>query len=175
MYITLMIKVRRLVTIDSADYYNLRLRGLTLNPEAFGAGAEAFSKTTAEQAKSMIESFDNDDFILGSFRDNQLIGVVGYLREKKHSISHKATTWGLMVLPEFRNNGAGRLLIQNLIEIASTQEGIEHIRAIVTITPSNAIKLFQSIGFKQYGLESRGIKCEENYYDQSYLMLDIRK
>lgn len=170
-----MTEIRPLTAEDATEYYNIRLRGLTLDPEAFGSGAAAFSKTTVEQAASMIRGFNSDDFILGSFVGNQLIGVIGYLREKKHSVSHKATVWGFMVLPEFRNKGVGSQLLQSLIESASAQKGIEHIRAIITMTGSNAVELFQAKGFKQYGLELQGIRHEEKFYDQAYLALSIQK
>jgi ribosomal protein S18 acetylase RimI-like enzyme len=167
--------IRQLDQNDSREYYEIRLKGLQLHPEAFGTGAEDWSKATNEQVRSLLENSSPDDFVLGAFQSNKLAGVIGLKREKKHSVGHKGTIWGLVVLPEFRNQGIGNALVKALIEKVSSNKEIKYVRALVTITELNAIPIFESNGFKNYGLELRGIKEGENYYNQSYMMFDIQK
>ena len=169
------IMIRQLDQNDNEAYFEVRLKGLQLHPEAFGTGAEDWSKATSEQVKSLLEKSSLDDFVLGVFQNNKLAGVIGLKREKKHSIGHKGTIWGLVVLPEFRNQGLGNELVKALLTKVSSNSEIKYVRAIVTVTQLNAIPIFESNGFKKYGLESRGIKDGEVFYDQSYLMLDIRE
>jgi ribosomal protein S18 acetylase RimI-like enzyme len=111
---------------------------------------------------------------LGYFQNEELIGVVGSKREKKHSIEHKGTVWGLVVLPQFRNQGIGKALLKELIVKASLNNNLKYIRAVVTISPLNADQVFKSCGFISYGIEQRGIKEGHNFFNQSFMMLNIR-
>ena len=165
--------IRQLDQNDSEAYFEVRLKGLQLHPEAFGTGAEDWSKATSEQVKSLLEKSSLDDFVLGAFQNNKLIGVIGLKREKKFSVGHKGTIWGLLVLPEFRHKGVGDKLIKALLEKISFNRDIKHVRAIVTVTKYNAIPIFEANGFKKYGLEVRGIKDGDIFYDQTYLIFDF--
>ena len=166
--------IRQLETADSKQYYKIRLLGLELHPEAFGTGAEDWSKVTDEQIISLLQSSNRDDFILGNFENGELVGVIGLKREKKNSVKHKGTVWGLIVLPEFRNKGLGAKLVTALIEKASAHEELKFIRAVVTNTPANSIDIFVSQGFGKYGVEPRGIKKGNDFFDQTYLGLKLR-
>lgn len=166
--------VRQLESKDSAIYYNIRLEALGLNPEAFGSGAEDWSKATDEQVKNLLEKSNPDDFVLGYFQDSELVGVIGLKREKKHSVGHKGTVWGLAVLPRYRNQGIGKTLLKALIAKASENQELKYLRAVATVSVLNAQHIFTSCGFKVYGLEPRGIKQGQNLYDQLFVMLNLR-
>ena len=166
--------IRQLEPNDSEKYYKIRLKGLGLHPEAFGTGAEDWSKATDEQVKNLLATSSDDDFVLGAFDNDQLVGVIGLKREKKHSVVHKGTVWGLLVLPEFRNIGFGKKLIASLIQRVSKNEDLKFIRAVVTDTPDSAAGIFESFNFIKYGVELRGIKQENNFFDQIYLALKLR-
>ncbi|MGZ3775971.1 MAG: GNAT family N-acetyltransferase [Pseudobdellovibrionaceae bacterium] len=167
--------IRQLEPNDSEIYYKIRLEGLRLHPEAFGTGADAWSNATDEQVKELLKNSSQDDFVLGYFHDSELAGVIGLKREKKHSVGHKGTVWGLIVLPRFRNNGIGKALLKKLIEKVSDHVELKYIRAVVTISPLNAEKVFNSCGFTSYGIEQRGIKEGTDFFDQSFMMLNLRE
>ena len=101
--------IRLLEQNDSVSYYKIRLEGLQLHPEAFGTGADSWSTATDEQVKSLLGKSNQDDFVLGYFKNGELAGVIGLKREKKHSVEHKGTIWGLVVLPRFRNQGIAKV------------------------------------------------------------------
>lgn len=166
--------IRQLEATDSEQYYKIRLLGLELHPEAFGTGAEDWSKATDEQIKSLLQSSNRDDFVLGNFENGQLTGVIGLKREKKNSVRHKGTVWGLVVIPEFRHKGLGNKIVAALIEKASDHEELKYIRAVVTNTSANAIGIFESHGFSKYGVEECGIRQDGNFFDQVYLALKLR-
>lgn len=166
--------IRHLEATDSEQFYNIRLLGLELHPEAFGTGAEDWSKGTDEQIRSLLQSSDRCDFVLGNFENGQLTGVIGLKREKKNSVRHKGTVWGLVVMPEFRHKGLGNKLVAALIKKASNHEDLKFIRAVVTNTSANAIGIFESHGFSKYGVEERGIKQGSVFFDQTYLALKLR-
>ena len=166
--------IRQLTVTDSKAYYDLRLKGLILHPEAFGTGAEDWSKATDGQVQDLLQKSNRDDFVLGYFEKNVLVGVIGLKREKKHSVAHKGTVWGFFILPESRRRGLGVLLLKALIEKASVREELKFLRAVVTVTDMNVAQIFTSCGFVQYGLESRGIKQADHFYDQQYLMRNLQ-
>ncbi len=166
--------IRQLKENDSESYYKIRLEGLKLHPEAFGTGAEDWTKATSEQVKNLLANSSQDDFVLGVFHEEKLVGVIGLKREKKHSVGHKGTVWGLFVLPEFRNKGLGRKLVAALTKKSSSHQELKFIRAVVTNTSANAIGIFESLGFIRYGIELRGIKQGSNFFDQTYLAFNLR-
>lgn len=125
--------IRQLEPNDSGSYYKIRLEGLRLHPEAFGTGADAWSNATDEQVKSLLEKSSQDDFVLGYFQNGELAGVIGLKREKKHSVGHKGTVWGLFVPPRLRNHGVGKALLKELIAMASQHNELKYIRAVVTV------------------------------------------
>lgn len=166
--------IRQLEPKDSVSYYQIRLKGLQLHPEAFGTGADAWSNATDEQVQSLLEKSNQDDLVLGYFQDDELAGVIGLKREKKHSVGHKGTVWGLMVVPRFRNQGIGKSLLKELIARASQHHELMYVRAVVTISSLNAEQVFRSCGFTSYGVEQRGIKEGTNFFDQSFMILNLR-
>jgi RimJ/RimL family protein N-acetyltransferase len=163
--------IRQLTVDDRQSFFDLRLEGLKLNPEAFGTGAEVFAKGTDEQIRALLEYASGNDFVLGYFQGEVLTGVIGFHREVKHSVLHKGTAWGFMVLPEFRRHGMGRALLGALIDRVSNQDEIECIRSMVTVNGERAERIFLNQGFKQFGYEPRGIRNGDRVYDQIYLML----
>lgn len=165
--------IRQLEPADSASYYKIRLEGLQLHPEAFGTGADAWSSATDEQVKNLLMKSNHDDFVLGYFKNGELAGVIGLKREKKHSVGHKGTVWGLFVLTRFRKLGIGKALLKELIAMASQHHELKYIRAVVTISSLNAEYIFKSCGFTTYGVERRGIKEGTNFFDQSFMMLNL--
>jgi ribosomal protein S18 acetylase RimI-like enzyme len=165
--------IRQLSGLDSNSYYRLRLMGLELHPEAFGTGAEDFKKATDDQVKALLDKSSKDDFVLGAFHDAELVGVIGFKREYKHSVSHKGTIWGLFVTPKQQRRGIAKGLLKRLVGTVSENVEIDYIRAIVTVD-SGAVSVFKSLGFSQYGLELRGIRTGTNYFDQSYVRLNLR-
>jgi hypothetical protein len=47
--------IRQLEPNDSFSYFQIRLEGLRMHPEAFGTGADAWSNATDEQVKNLLE------------------------------------------------------------------------------------------------------------------------
>lgn len=166
--------IRQLEPNDSSSYYRIRLEGLQLHPEAYGTGADSWANATDEQVKGLLEKSNQDDFVLGYFKNGELIGVIGLKREKKHSVGHKGTVWGLFVLPSFRNQGVGKSLLRDLITRASQNPELYYIRAVVTVSALNAELVFKSCGFTSYGIEQRGIKEGTHFFDQSFMALNLR-
>src|SRR3569832_418989 len=102
--------IRQLLYSDVDDYWNLRLAALKQFPEAFGASYEEVKDTSIETVRERFSTTD-ENFILGAFQDDQLIGMAGFRREHLVKMKHKGINWGMYVKPGFQGRGIGKGLI----------------------------------------------------------------
>lgn len=169
-------EIRLLTEADAAPFWELRLKSLQEEPEAFGA---AFVEECDKPLESIIVRFRNEwaspenFLIVGAFLEGKLVGLVGLFREQRIKLRHKATVWGMYVLPEYRNIGIGKTLLLDLIGRAKGIKGLEQLNLSVVETKQAAAKLYASCGFKAYGLEERALKVEGKYYAETHMVLQF--
>src|SRR5438874_13624156 len=98
--------VRKLTETDAEDFWNIRLRALRDNPQAFGSSYEESVTTPLTNVVRRLrnESTAGDNFILGAF-EVDLVGTVGFRREQGIKERHKGMIWGMFVVPEMRGKG----------------------------------------------------------------------
>ncbi len=83
---------------------------------------------------------------------------------------HIATIWGVYVRPEGRGTGLSRSLM-----IAAIDEARQTCRSIrLTVASSNAaaIRLYESLGFKAWAIDTDALKVGEIYHDEILMRLD---
>ncbi len=166
-------KIRVLHKSDAESYQELRLNGLTTNPEAFGSTYDRESKFSLDIVIERIEP-NKDKFVLGAFKENNsLIGIVTFVRENAVKTSHKGNVFGMYVTPEMRGKGVGKLLMLELIRKARKCEGLEQINLTVVSNNELAKKLYQSIGFRVYGMERNALKHNGQYFDEDLMVLKL--
>lgn len=73
--------------------------------------------------------------------------------------------------PAFRGRGVGRELMVNLIARAKSQDGLEQIVLTVTTQQVAARRLYESLGFVQFGHEPRALCVDGRYVDEDYYVL----
>lgn len=168
-------KINRLTPKDYEHFYLLRLASLEECPEEFATDAEAWKNAPRETInKLLINSEERQDTpILGAWKNNELVGLVGVNRDLRPSVMHKATLWGLYVLPRYRKQGAGGALLDEVIKVAHETSDLRLIRAVVTITSKDAISLLKKHDFKVFGQEPEAKRLNDEYYDQIYLWLSL--
>ena len=167
------INIRTLTEQDASSFRFLRLRGLQEAPDAFGATYEEYKSepltTIVEQVRPK-ESFP-ERFVLGAFdQEDRIVGIIGFLRERRRKGQHKASVWGMYVVPEVRGQGIGRMLMQTLLQRATTIVGLEQIHLGVVTTNVVARHLYLSLGFRVYGVEPRALKQDERYLDEELMV-----
>ena len=141
------------------------------SPQAFGASYEESVVLLETEAASRLSPKDGG-FVLGAF-DNDLLGIVGLARHPGIKVRHKATIWGVYVVPEARGRGIARLLLENLLNRCQTVDGLEDVVLSVVTTNASAKKLYQSLGFEIYGLEKRALKVAGKYNDEELMALHL--
>lgn len=172
-------KIRRLTEDNAREFWELRFRALREDGDAFGA---TYEEEIKKPIQSLIEIFNNNyikpinnNFILGAFNDeNKIIGVIGLYRETRIKLRHKATIWGMYIIPEYRRKGIAKKLLTELINIAKTMEELEQLSLAVVSSNTKAIGLYNTLGFITYGKEKNAIKSNNKYYDENYMVYFVK-
>ncbi|AWC39725.1 N-acetyltransferase [Bacillus cytotoxicus] len=163
--------IRILTKEDALQYWDLRLQALQMSPGAFVTTyEEALQKEKPlEEIKRNLSS--NTSYTFGAFQnDNQLVGVVTLLLEQKAVYKHKGHLVAMYVDHRSRGRGIAKALIEALIEKAKGID-IEQIHLGVVSDNNAAKKLYQSIGFRTYGIEKNALKMNSMYHDDEYMVL----
>ena len=163
------VAIRRLGPADADAYRSLRLRGLAEHPEAFTSSYdEEAAKPTAFVTDRLAPG--GSFIICGAFVGGKLVGVVGLSREARLKNRHKAAVFGMYVAREHGHRGIGRALIRHAVAAAQGEPGLEQLVLTVTQTNEIARALYESEGFRSFGIEPRAIRVAERYYDKSHMV-----
>ena len=155
---------------DAADYRALRLRGLKEHPDAFTSSyEEAVTKTLASTLERL--RVEGPEAVYGAFVDGGLAGVVGLAREPREKNRHKANVFGMYVAPEQARRGVGAALLHYIVDEAMRQSGIAQLVLTVTETNIAAHTLYETFGFRSFGVEPRAIRVGDTYFAKNHMIL----
>jgi ribosomal protein S18 acetylase RimI-like enzyme len=160
-------QIRQLTTADAESFRELRLEGLRLNSEAFGSTYE-FEK---DQPLTRYTGWLTNSTVFGAFQNSQLVGTASFTQQSGLKDSHKGLLRAMYVRPTARRSGVGRQLVQAVIELA--RQKVEQIQLAVVSDNQPALRLYQTLGFRQYGLEKNALKHNGLYSDEILMSLDL--
>ena len=152
--------IRPLRADEVALYREVRLEALRAHPEAFSASFE----NEAAQPLTFFTGRLTGGVIFGGFRDQALLGVVGFMIQVGAKREHKGMLWGMYVRPEARRTGLARGLVEALLDHA--RDRVELVQLSVTADNLNASRLYASLGFEPYGIEKQALKVDGRYLDE---------
>lgn len=163
-----LIQIRRLAPVDAAMYRDIRLEGLRCNPEAFGSTFEA------ENARPLTFFADRigGSQTFGAFHGSELVAVAGLLIHEGQKEAHKGLLVGMYVRPSARRAGVGRRLVETIVEFALQQ--VELIQLAVVSDNEQARRLYERLGFVEYGIERKALKQNGRYYDEVLMAKDLK-
>ena len=107
----------------------------------------------------------------GGFECVDSIGTASFTQLSGQKDSHKGVLRAMYVRPTARRSGAGRQLVQAIIHHA--RQKVEQLHLTVVSTNQPALRLYQSLGFQQYGLERNALKHNNQYSDEILMSLDL--
>ena len=154
---------------DAADYRALRLRGLKEHPDAF---TSSYEETVTKPLAWTLDRLrvEGPEAVYGAFVDGELVGVVGLAREPREKNRHKATVFGMYVAPEQARRGVGSALLHYVVDEAMRQDGVAQLVLTVTETNAAARTLYETFGFRSFGVEPRAIRVGDSYFDKNHMI-----
>jgi ribosomal protein S18 acetylase RimI-like enzyme len=122
-----------------------------------------------------LSAASGDNYVLGAFIGEKLVGTVGFGRNMRRKQRHKARIWGVFVLEEHRGNGIARRLLAGVLQRAMSLDGLEQIILTVGDHQIAAKQIYSSLGFTVFGHERGALKIGEDYVDEDYMTFEVPK
>jgi len=149
--------------------------------KAYSCGTGDFTSTVADREglplewweSRLQEGSDAAERVFGAFVDGQLVGAAGIRIGRRLRTCHRATLFGLFVLPRFRGRGIGRALVQSVLESAGSMLEVEVVQLTVTESNAAALRLYESCGFRSWGSEPRAVRVGERCLCKVHMWLEI--
>ena len=163
--------IRQLTGIDVEAYRALRLQSLRESPRAFTYSYEEFSQRTLDSIAQQLRGPEN--FTLGAFEDNRLVGIVGFYHESALKLQHKGHIVSLYVLPEYRGRGLAQALLTAALERIKRLPELKQVLLGVVVTQTTAKHLYESFGFTVYGREPDAVKIGDEYFAEEFMLLRL--
>ena len=131
---------------------------------AYEHAADAFTSTPEERAREPEEWWvkriahpEGMTVAFGYFEGDGLVGTVALEFSAKPKTKHKALVVGMYVLPSLRGKGSARALLQAAMQFCVKRGDIRVIQLEVTEGNVPARALYESLGFKAYGVEPMAV------------------
>jgi RimJ/RimL family protein N-acetyltransferase len=150
----------------------LRLRGLLECPTAFASSYAEEHRDSVEVVAQRL-SHKSDGSIVGAFREQALVGVVGVQRERMVKLAHKAFVWGMYVAPEARGDGLGAALMERAMQYAAVELRVKQVNLGVNTRNEAALALYRKLGFKEYGHERGFLLVDGVLHDEYHMVCHV--
>jgi ribosomal protein S18 acetylase RimI-like enzyme len=109
--------------------------------------------------------------MFGAFDEERLIGITGFNRMARQRAMHRGEIVQVYVDSSYRGQNIGEMLIRQALNYAFTLDGIEQVQLSVIANNQTAIKLYEKLGFKTFGVQPRYFKVGDIYLDQQFMQL----
>ena len=167
--------IRPFIEAEAADFRDIRLEALRLEPGAFGASYEE-AKGTGVAAFAAGLPKRAPDAVFGAWLPGEAKpqGMAGFLAHRPRKVAHKGAVWGVYVRQAARGQGLGRVLLRRGSATARGA-GLETLLLTVTEEARAAGALYEAMGFVAYGTEPRSLRLGPGrYLDEVLMALDLR-
>ncbi|MGH7243870.1 MAG: GNAT family N-acetyltransferase [Phycisphaerales bacterium] len=158
---------------DAVDYVALRREMLADSPWSFLASPEQDRGCDVEKVRASLGRVDAA--IIGVRENGILLAVAGATREEALKRRHIAVIWGVYVTPVARGRGLARAVVARAIEVARQWPGIGAIQLAVNANAPKARKLYESLGFKEWGYEPDAVRIDGTSYGEHHMAIQFER
>ncbi|HCC06842.1 MAG TPA: hypothetical protein DEP72_01570 [Clostridiales bacterium] len=169
-----MIDIRELTVDNTSEFYSLVLESSKEVPNNFSYTYEEIKEMSTEEfTKKFLIKKSVDDFVLGAFEQEKMLGFIQLKTSKRDRLKHKGEVSKLYISSNNRGKGVAKKLLEKLIQIAKKIEGLEQLNLMVVSENIQAINLYLKCGFRIYGIEKNSMKFENIYTDALCMQLFV--
>jgi ribosomal protein S18 acetylase RimI-like enzyme len=155
-------------------------RHRTLMLHAYASAADAFTSTPEERAAEpeswWVRRIDDPKGLsqaFGATHNGELVGTVTIEFAAKPKTRHKAHLIGMFVSEAARGLGAGRALVNAALVAAQSRSGVLVVTLTVTEGNTPAIALYESCGFRTFGVEPMAIATPSGFKSKVHMWLSL--
>jgi len=166
----------RVTVLSASDAQRYR----TLMLHAYEHAADAFTSTAEERAREpeswwvrRIADPTGLTTAFGAFDEHELVGTVALEFAAKPKTRHKALVIGMYVMPRWRGNGVARALLEAAIDQCKSRGDTLVMQLTVTEGNDPAISLYQTKGFKAFGVEPMAICTPAGFRSKVHMWLNL--
>jgi RimJ/RimL family protein N-acetyltransferase len=164
--------IRLLTPADAAAYAELRTLMLGDTPWAFSASPE---NDRGRDASGVAASLTRPHFaIAGAFEGERLLACAMTNREERPKRAHIAWIMSVYTRPEARGRGLGRRVVALAVDTARSWSGVESVQLGVSERSPDARRLYESLGFRAWGVEPDAIRINGTAFSEVHMHLDLR-
>ena len=168
------IRVERLSLRHAAAYRELMLGAYARHPDAFTATVEERAGLPLSWWEARLAPGDGvAEMVLGGLDGDQLAGVAGLSFESRPKLRHKASLFGLYVVPPWRGQGLGLRLVQAVLAQARARPGVIQVQLTVSAGNGAAEALYARCGFVRFGLEPRAMALGDGFVAKVHMGCEL--
>lgn len=171
------ISIRPLHENEFSVFVDFQSEALFNTPEIYGSDYESYKAMSILDKEQAFEKLLDYPFnyVMGAFDvSGSMIGMAGFsVRHKIPKQSHKGYIWSVYVSDQFRSKGIATRLVEDVMEAAKVDAGVEQFLVSIAATNLGGQQLYRKLGFIQYGAEVRALKLGENDYVDEILMVRL--
>jgi RimJ/RimL family protein N-acetyltransferase len=156
---------------DIEQYHKIRLDCLKNYPQNFGTLYEEELKSLSFKFDKIISQKSSTDFLMGAFSNERLVGICGFIQEKREKTKHNGEISGMYVVEKFSGQKIGAGLLSATILSAFAISTLEQIILAVADKNEIAQNLYKKYGFVEYGRLQNYFKNKGIYETQVFMTL----
>ncbi len=166
-------QVRPLLAAEAEPYRALMLRAYADHPMEFTSTVAERQAEPLDWWARRIGSPQAMARAFGAFFEGRLVGSVAMAFEAREKVRHKADLIGMYVAQDARGSGAGRALVHAVLDAARQRAGVRQV--LLTVTEGNrpALALYESCGFKAFGIEPRAVFADGAFRGKIHMWRDL--
>jgi RimJ/RimL family protein N-acetyltransferase len=167
----MLILIRKLQPSESSMYRKIRLECLKNAPDNFGTTYDEEVLNPRLRFETYIENNSPDHVMFGAFDQDRLIGIAGFNRMERKRAMHRGEVVQVYVVSNYRGQNIGEKLLRAVIDYGFTLDGIEQIQLSVIANNQTAIRLYEKLDFKTFGVQPKHFKVGDPYLDQQFMQV----